>query len=106
MRIEDDIDPPGVLVFRQNFCPRFPAIAGSKNSAFLIGTKGMPKRGDEDNVRIVWMNDERPDLAGIAESDIFPVLSRVNRLVGAGPVRGVSANRAFTGAGANGVMIG
>src|SRR6188472_4027461 len=105
MRIEHDINPTGVLVFRENFGPRFPAVAGSKNSTFLIWTKGMSKCGDEDNVGIVWMDDERADLAGIAQSDIFPVLSRIHRLVNAGAVGCVSANRGLAGADVDGVVI-
>ena len=66
----------------------------------------MPKSGDEDNVGIVWMDDERANLAGIAQSDIFPVLSCVDRLVNAGPIGRVSANGGFTSANINGVVVG
>ena len=65
----------------------------------------MTKRGHEHYVWIIRMNDERADLAGVAQPDIFPVLSGIDRFVNPGAVSGVTANGGFAGAHVNGVVI-
>src|SRR4030095_7505495 len=105
VRIEDDINPTGVLVFRENLCPRFSTVAGSKNSALLIRAESVAERGDQTHIGVGLMNDERSDLAGIAQPDIFPVLSRVHRFVNTGAVSCISANRGLAGADVDGVVI-
>ena len=51
------------------------------------------------------MNDERADLAGVTQPDIFPVLSGIDRFVNPGAVGGVTTNSGFAGAHVNGVVI-
>ena len=41
------------------------------------------------------IDDERADLAGVFQADIFPVLSGIDRFINAGAVSGVAANGRF-----------
>ena len=52
------------------------------------------------------MHDERADLTGVTQSDIFPILSGIDRFVNPGAVSGVTANGGFAGAHVNGVVVG
>jgi len=106
MRVEHHIDPAGIFVFRENFRPRFAAVACPENSPFRIWAKGVTKRGHEYDIWIIRMNDERADLARVAQPDIFPVLSGIDRFVNTGAVSGVPANGGFAGADVNSVVIG
>src|SRR5438046_1635526 len=65
MRIKDNIDPAGVLIFGQNFRPRFSAVGRSENSAFLIWTKRVAERCHQDDVLISWIDDQCPDLTAV-----------------------------------------
>src|SRR5947208_5894105 len=65
MRIKDNIDPAGVLVFGQNFRPRFSAVGRPENSAFLTWTKRVAERCGQDDVLISWIDDQCPDLTAV-----------------------------------------
>src|SRR5437899_12657933 len=106
MRIEYDIDPASIFVFRENFRPRFAAVARPENSPFRIWAEGVTEGGHEYYVWIIRMNDERADLAGVTQPDIFPVLSGIDRFVNPRTVGGVTANGGFAGANINGIVVG
>ena len=57
MRIKDNVDAASVFILRQNFGPRFPAISGTKNSAFLVWTKRMSQRRYENHVLVSRINN-------------------------------------------------
>src|SRR5882724_9913713 len=106
MRVEHDIDPAGIFVFRENLRPRFATVARPENSTFRIWAEGVTKGGHEYYVWIIWMNDERADLAGVAQPDIFPVLSGIDRFVNPRAISGITANGGFAGANINGIVVG
>src|SRR5437870_2595310 len=81
--VEHDIDAARVFVFAQNFRPRFAAIGGAKDSTLLIWTERMSERRYQHDVSIFWIDNQRADLPGIFQSDIFPRFSRVDRFVNA-----------------------
>src|SRR6266566_1124559 len=62
MRIENNVDPAGVFIFRQHFGPRLAAIARAKNSTLLIWTKRMTERRHQNYICISWIDNQRADL--------------------------------------------
>ena len=65
MRIKDDIDSARVLIFAQNFRPRFPSIGRAKNPTLWIRTEDVPERRDENDVRVLRIDNQRTDRAGV-----------------------------------------
>ena len=65
VRIEHDVDSAGVLIFAQNFRPRFAAVGCPKNSTLLVRTERVTKRSDQHDVRIFWIDNQRADLAAV-----------------------------------------
>ncbi len=105
MRIEDDIDRAGVLVFAQDFRPGLAAIGRAKNSALVVRSKGVAERGDENDVRILRMNDERADMAAVFQADIAPVPAAIDGLINAVAVGDIAAQRRLARAGIDRVVI-
>ena len=106
MRIEDDIDPAGIFIFREDFRPSFTAVARPENSAFGVWAESVTKCRHDYDVGIIGMDDEGADLTGVTQPGIFPVFSCIDRFVNAGAVSGITANGGFTSADVNGVVIG
>src|SRR5438445_13228889 len=79
LRIECDVDPAGVFIFIKNLFPGFATIKRTENAALSIWTIGVPKRGDENALRILGIYDQLADGARIAEPRVLPGLAAVTR---------------------------
>src|ERR1700730_7420919 len=105
VRVEHNVDAASVLIFAQHFGPRFSAIGRSKNSALRIRSKRMTESGDQNNVGISWIDNQRPDLPRIFQTDVFPRFPGIDRFVNTDPVGGISANRPFARASVHDVVV-
>src|SRR5437667_5696628 len=65
----------------------------------------MTQRRNENDVLIPWINDQRADLMGIFQTNIFPCLSAVHRFEDSGAVSGIAADRCFARACVNDVVV-
>src|SRR5579875_429142 len=66
----------------------------------------MSQRRNIDDIRIFGMNQNFPDRARVAQSDVFPGLSRVDRLVDAVALCDIAAQGRLAGAHVNHIGIG
>ena len=106
MRIECDVDPAGVFIFIKNLFPGFATIKRTENAALSIWTIGVPKRGDQNAVRILGVDNQLADGARIAQADVLPGLAAVNRFVNAVTMGCVAANAPFARSDVDDVRIG
>ena len=106
MRIECDVDPAGIFIFIKNLFPGFATIKRTENAALSIWTIGVPKRGDQNAVRILGVDNQLADRPRIAQADVLPGLAAVNRFVNAVTMRGVAADAAFARSYIDDVWIG
>ena len=106
MRIENHVDPAGIFIFAQNFCPGFATVARAKNSALFIWTEGVSKRRHQRDVLVSGIDNDGADVVGVFQSNIFPTLAGVDRFINARSVSRVPANRRFAGADINHIVIG
>jgi hypothetical protein len=51
------------------------------DAAIRVRPVGVAERGDEDGVRIAWMDDDPPDLPRRLEADVLPRLAGVRRAI-------------------------
>ena len=68
MRVENDVDRAGVLVFAQDFRPGLAAIGRAKNSALVVRAISMSEGRDKNDVRILRMHDESRRCGGCLSS--------------------------------------
>ena len=106
LRIEDDVDGAGAVIEIEDFFPALAAVARTKNTSLRVGSVGVAERGDEDNVRICWMDDDRADVARVFQADVGPRFARVGGFVDPIAERDVAADAGFAGADVNDVGIG
>src|SRR5215510_33253 len=76
-RIDLQIDKASRVVYKQNLVPRFPAVSGLKDSAFIVSAPLVTHCGNVDRVRLCGMDDNCTDLAAVCESHVRPGLSAV-----------------------------
>ena len=105
VRVENDIDRAGVLVFAQDFRPGLAAIGRAKNSALVVRPIGMPEGRDKNDVRIFRMDDDRADVAAVFQADIPPIAAAIDGLINAVAIGDIAAQRRLTGAGVDRVVI-
>src|ERR1019366_10543052 len=75
-------------------------------AALGVRTKGVSKGGDERDVGIARVDDDRTDVARVLEADIRPGAAGVGRFVHAVTVRDVAAKAGFAAARVQYVGIG
>src|ERR1700730_3369884 len=105
VRIENNVDAAGVLILTQYFGPRLSAISRSKNSTLRIRPKRMTESGDQNNVGISWIDNQRTDLPRIFQTDVFPRFPGIDRFVNTDPAGGISANCPFARARVHDVVV-
>ena len=84
-RIESDVDGSCAIADVQDSLPRLAAVGRSIETALGVWAEHMSERGDIDQVGVVWMDGDAPDLAGVAQTDVGPGLSGVD-----GPIHAVA----------------
>src|SRR5664279_2536748 len=67
--------------FVEHVSPGVSAVDRLVNPALVVGAIGVPQHSDVDSVRVVRIDDDATDLAGIMQADIFPGRAAVQRLV-------------------------
>ena len=105
MRIENDIDRAGVLILAQHLLPGRATIGRAIDSALLVRPKSVSDRGDENDVWIFRVNDDRSDMAAVLQTDMAPVSSSIDRLINAVAVGDVSAQGRFARADIDDIVI-
>ena len=65
----------------------------------------MTQRRNENDVLISGIDDQRADLMGIFQANIFPGFAAVHRFEDPGSVGGIAADRRFSRACVNDVVI-
>ena len=96
--IEGEIDRPGVFVAEEDAGPRLSPVPGAKDAALRIRTVGMAERRDEDEIRILRVHQDFPDLTRVREPQALPGVAAVGGLVHAVAVRDVRAHVGLSGA--------
>jgi hypothetical protein len=86
--------------------PRPPAVPGAEHAPLAVRPPRVAEGGDVDEVRIIRMHADAPDVAGVAEPHVGPAAAGVGGAVHAVAVRHVAANARLAGAGVDHVGIG
>jgi len=105
-RVEVEIDRADVVALEQHLLPRRPAVAGAVDAAIRVGAVDMAKRRDEDDVGVLWIDEDAADLARVVETEMGPGLSCVGRLVHAVAVRNLRPHVGLAGADVDDVRVG
>ena len=82
-RVEGEVDRAGVLVFVEHSLPRPSAVARAIDAAFVVRAVRMSERRREDAIGILRIDQQRTDLPGLAEAQVFPCLACVGGFVDA-----------------------
>ena len=77
--IHREIDGAGVVVLEEHFAPGRAAVGRLEHAAFGVRPVLMAERRDVDDVRIVRIDDDFPDLPRIVETDVRPRFAAVDR---------------------------
>ena len=106
VRVEGDVDGPGVFVLIKYFLPGLAAIHGAKYATFLVRAKRMAERCDVRDIRVFRMDEHASDGTGVLEADIFPGFASVDRFVDAVAMGNISADTGLSSAHVNHIRIG
>src|SRR5579864_2114142 len=94
-----------LVILVQHLLPGLPAIAGAKDSALFVRAERVPDRGNENNVRIVRVDQNLRDVMRIFESNVSPRLSGVDRFVHAIPIRYIASQTWLASTDVNDIRI-
>src|SRR4051812_49344957 len=92
MRIEGHVDATGVFVLVEHLLPGLATVGSAENATFRVWPEGMAQSRDKRDVRIVGIDDDLPDRARVAQTDVLPCLATVESLVNSIAVRNIAAN--------------
>ena len=106
VQIHRDVGAAGVLVDEQRLRPRLAAVGRAEDAALRLRAVGVAERAGEHDVRVLRVDDEARDAAGLLEAHQRPGLAGVGRLVDALADRDVAADLALAGAGPDDVRVG
>src|SRR5439155_11943894 len=81
--IHGQVDRPGLVVLEEDLLPALAAVPGTEDAALRARTVRVAQGRDVDEVRVLRVDDESGDLAGVLEPDARPRLPRVGGLVDA-----------------------
>src|SRR5215831_7186838 len=104
--IEADIDRSGVLVLVEHLGPGLAAVGRAKDAAFRIRSEGVAECRDQHDIRIVRIDDHRPDLTRVLEAEMAPGLAAIDRAVHAISVGHVPARRSLAGPDVDDAVVG
>src|SRR6267143_268249 len=104
--VEGEIGSAGVFVFVQNLGKSPAAVGGTKNAALGVRAVGMAFGGDEDAIRIFWIDENRSDLLCITKTKMRPGSSGVGGFINSVPGGEIRALQSFTTADVNNIWIG
>ena len=80
-RIDLHVARAGVFIAIQNAFEIFPAIERSIKAAFFVRSVGMTGHRDENALCIFWIDSELRDLLTVAQTEMRPRLSGIDRFV-------------------------
>src|SRR6266480_1189587 len=81
IRIKCKFDRAGVRIFVKHPGPCLPSINRTKYASLFIWTESVAKRSDQNNVWILRINQDAPNLARIAQTNMSPRFSRIGGFV-------------------------
>src|SRR5439155_2552308 len=87
--VETDVRGPRVRVLLEHLLPGLSSVPGAVHAAFGIGTEGVAEDRREGDVRVLRVDDHRPDLS-LLFPDVRPGLPPGGRLVDAVSCGGVA----------------
>ena len=77
MRAEGEVDGPGVFVFEKHALPGVAAVGRAKHAALSVWAVRVTKRGYEDPIGVLGINQNAADLAAIFETYMSPGVASV-----------------------------
>src|SRR6267378_750180 len=92
-RLKTEIHSCSNIVFVQDFLPCPPAVRRTENSALFVGPRTVAHRRNQDDIRIVWIDQDSSYMSRVFQSGVLPVLSAVKRLVNSLSIAAVGKNR-------------
>jgi len=66
-----------VLICKEHAFPCFPAIDSAENTSFLLWAISVPEGSNENDVRILRIDDDSTDTTGLFQSHQCPRLARI-----------------------------
>ena len=97
-RVHDDVGDAGVLVDREHGVPGLPAVGRLVEAAVAAGRPERALRRDVDDVRVLRVDHDLPDVLGGLEAHVLPALAAVLALVDAVAVADAALRVVLAGA--------
>src|SRR5215471_12620950 len=104
-RVHRQIRSAGVFVDKEDPLPVLASVGCSKDSSLGLGAVAVADGRYEDDVRVVLIDDDASDSAGLFESHMSPGLAAVSGFVDAIADRDITANEALARAGPHDVVV-
>src|SRR4051812_14111649 len=104
--IERDINRAGDIAPVQDLLPGLAAVARAEDAALGVGAMGVTERRDVCGVRVLGVDADLADVAGVFETEVGPGLPGVGRSIDPVTVRHVPADAAFAHSDVDHVRIG
>ena len=105
MRVECDVDAPGILILVEDLFPIFAAIYCAENPALCVRPIRVAQRSHKNDVRIVRIDDDFADGATVVQADVLPGLACVQRFVDAISLRDIAAQAGLAGTNVNRIVV-
>ena len=104
-RIEGQIDRADVVALEEHLLPRGAAVTRSVDATVRVRAVHVAERRHEDDVGILRMDDDLPDLPRVVEAEVRPGPARVGRLVHSVAVRDLRPHVGFARAHVDDVRV-
>ena len=77
--IHGEVHRPRLVVHEEDLLPAGAPVLRAEDPALRVGAEGVAERGHVDEVGVLGMDADAPDLPRVLEADALPGLSRVRR---------------------------
>src|SRR5690606_2759904 len=106
IRVHREIDRPGPLAAVEHLLPGLPTVGGAENATLLVRPEDVTECGDVDDVRVLRVDADAADGAGVGQAEMLPGAPAVGRLVDAVPLDDIAADGCLPGAHVDHIGIG
>src|SRR6267378_5173707 len=104
-RLKTEIHRCGKTVFVQHFLPAPPAVRRPENSSLFVRSGTMAHRRNQDDIRIVRIDQDSSDMSRVLQSEVLPVFPAVKGFVNSISIAAVGKNRIHTRSNVDDVRI-
>ena len=105
-RVHRQVDGAGAVADMEHLLPAGAAVTRAEDAALFVGAEDMAQGGNVDQVGVLRVYADAPDLSAVAQADVAPAGAGVGRAVDADTRRYVAARAGRAGAGVDHIGVG